>query len=369
MTNESIDMPNEIKAMGFTEAKGDVKLITYKTKPLSKTDADIRITYNGVCHSDLHMIDNDWGMSRYPLVPGHEIVGHVIGVGSDVTDLKVGDAVCLGCVCQSCLTCSYCTTGYDNLCASRQFTYFASTTDETGSHPHHGGFGAYMRTDARKLFKVPDGLEEKYVGPLMCAGITTFEPLFHYLNGVDGKGKTIGVMGIGGLGHMAVQFAAKMGATVVALSRGTSKEKFAKELGATSLIDTTSESAMAGAVGTLDQIILTVAGGFIDVDKLTPLMKPNGNIHFCGVPDEDVKFNVQPLLFGRLSLTANIVGGKKDTEAMLQFAAKHQCLPIIEVFPHSQAAEAIQKVRDGSIRFRAVLENDIADGKRKSPPS
>jgi D-arabinose 1-dehydrogenase-like Zn-dependent alcohol dehydrogenase len=135
-----------------------------------------------------------------------------------------------------------------------------------------------MRTDARKLFKVPEGLEEKYVGPLMCAGITTFEPLYHYLNGVDGKGKTIGVMGIGGLGHMAVQFAAKMGATVVALSRGTSKEKFSKELGATSLLDTTSESAMAGAAGTLDQIIITTAGGFVDVDKLTPLMKPNGNM-------------------------------------------------------------------------------------------
>lgn len=224
------------------------------------------------------MIDNDWGMSRYPLVPGHEIVGHVIGVGSEVTNVKEGDAVCLGCVCQSCLTCDYCKNGYDNLCAKREFTYFGNTTDETGTHPHHGGFGSYMRTDGRKLFKVPANLEEKYVGPLMCAGVTVFEPIVHYLKGTDGCGKTIGVLGIGGLGHLALQYASKMGAHVVAFSRGTGKEEFAKNLGASTFVDTTKNEAMSAAAGTLDQLIICVAGGKIDLDVFLPLMKPEGNV-------------------------------------------------------------------------------------------
>ena len=224
------------------------------------------------------MIDNDWGMSRYPLVPGHEIVGHVIGIGSEVNNVKEGDVVCLGVICQSCLICSHCRRGYDNLCLHRQFTYFGSPTDETGSHPHHGGFGSYTRTDARKLFMVPTGLHEKYVGPLMCAGITVFEPIVNYLKGIDGQGKTIGVIGIGGLGHLAVQFAAKMGADVVAFSRGTSKEKFVKELGARILIDTTSEEAMGGAKGTLDQLIICISGSKVNMNKLISLMKHEGNL-------------------------------------------------------------------------------------------
>lgn len=353
------DIPSDIKAYMFKEAKSIGEVDTYPVKPLAKTDADIVITYCGVCHTDLHMVDNDWGMSRYPLVPGHEIVGHVVGVGSEVKNLKVGDAVCLGCVAQSCLKCDFCKKGEDNMCKDRVFTYFGDTNDETGQHRHFGGFGSYMRTDARKLFKVPDGLEEKYVGPLMCAGITTFEPIQHFLNGVDGTGKTIGVIGIGGLGHLALQFAAKTGATVVALSRGTGKTEFAKECGASYLVDTTSEEAMKEAAGTLDQLIVTIAGGTFDADKYVPLLKPYGNLHFCGVPDAPVSFNIIPIMFGRLTISANPVGGEADTKLMLEFAAKHGIKPIIEEFTHSKANEAIQKVRDGTIRFRAVLKNDL----------
>jgi alcohol dehydrogenase (NADP+) len=272
------EIPNEIKAMGAKKAKGEIELLSYPVKPLAKTDADIVITYNGVCHSDIHMIDNDWGMSQYPLVPGHEIVGHVINVGSDVTNVKVGDAVCLGCIAQSCLKCDVCEEGHDNICSQRVFTYMGKTKDETGEHQHYGGFSSFMRTDARKLFKVPEGLEEKYVGPLMCAGVTVFEPIRHFLNGTEGKGKTIGIMGIGGLGHLAIQIAHKTGAKVVAFSRGTSKEKFAKEMGADSLVDTTNEEAMKEAANTLDQLIITISGGTYDVNPFLTLMKPYGNM-------------------------------------------------------------------------------------------
>lgn len=272
-------IPLEIPAFSFIEEKSEGKLRTYPVKPMSKYDADIVVTYTGVCHSDVCMIDNDWGIARYPLIPGHEIVGHILKLGSEIKDLKVGDIVALGCLCQSCLTCDSCKNGLDNICAHRRFTYFGDTVDETGTHPHHGGFGAYMRTDARKLFKVPDSLEEKYVGPLMCAGVTVFEPMHHFLNGTDGTGKTIAVMGIGGLGHLALQFASKMGAKTIALSRGTSKTEFAKHLGAEELIDTTNEEAMAAAAGTIDLLIITSSGGTIDVNKLMPLMKPYGNMY------------------------------------------------------------------------------------------
>ena len=143
-------IPTDIKAYGFKEVGSKGEILTYPVKPLGKNDADFVVTYCGVCHSDIHMIDNDWHISRFPLVPGHEIVGHVINVGSDITHLKVGDAVALGCVAQTCLSCNYCKSGVDNLCPQRCFTYFADITDETGTYPHHGGFGSYLRTDGRK---------------------------------------------------------------------------------------------------------------------------------------------------------------------------------------------------------------------------
>ena len=242
---------------------------------------------------------------------------------------------------------------------ARVFTYIGDTTDETGTHRHYGGFGSYMRTDARKLFKVPEGIEEKYVGPLMCAGVTVFEPIRHFLNGIDGTGKVIGVVGIGGLGHLALQYAAKSGATAVALSRGTSKEEFAKQLGATRFVDTTSEEAMNEAAGTIDQLIVTAPGGKFDADKYIALLKPYGNLHFCGLPDEPVTITIPPLVFSRLSISGNPVGGETDTKMMLEFSAKHGIKPMIEEFSHSKADEAIQKVRDGTIRFRAVLKNDL----------
>lgn len=141
------------------------------------------------------MIDNDWGMTRLPLIPGHEVVGHVLAVGENIKDIKVGDTVGLGAMCQTCKSCEYCDKGIDNSCAQRAFTYFATTKDETGEHIHHGGFSSFIRTDGRMLYKIPDGLEEEYVGPLMCAGATVWEPIRTFFDGVDGTGKTVGVVG------------------------------------------------------------------------------------------------------------------------------------------------------------------------------
>ena len=353
-------IPEQIKSMAALEARAKVEPYDYPPKPLARHDADIRVTYNGVCATDLHMIDNDWGLSRYPLVPGHEVVGHVIAVGAGVEGLAVGDAVGLGAQCQACGECEFCKEGHDNLCPNGKFTYFNTTVDETGEHVHHGGFSSYLRTDSRYLFKIPEGYGEEYVGPLMCGGLTVAAPLSELSGDTwDLEGKRVGIVGIGGLGHMAIQFAAKMGAETYAVSRGTKKRPFCEELGATGFIDSSNPDDMAAHARKLDFLLFCVSGGEIDLNHYVGLMRPYGTLHFVGVPEKVDNFSVMPLLFSRLSVAASPIGSSNQMRAMLEFAAKHDIKPIIEVFTHQKANDAIQKVRDGSIRFRAVLENDL----------
>jgi uncharacterized zinc-type alcohol dehydrogenase-like protein len=353
-------IPEQIAAMAAMEAKTPVVDYQYPPKPLAKRDADIRVTYTGVCATDVHMIDDDWGLSRYPLVPGHEVVGHVIAVGEDVTHLKVGDVVGLGALAQACGHCESCEAGIDNLCPERKFTYFENTVDETGEHVHHGGFSSYLRTDARFLFKIPEGYGEEYVGPLMCGGLTVAAPLYEFAgDSWDLKGKRVGVVGIGGLGHMAIQFASKMGADTVAISRGTDKKPFCEALGATGYIASSDAEDMAANAGTLDYLLFCVSGGTMDINHYVGLMRPYGTLHFVGVPEEVVNFSLMPLMFGRLTLSSSPIGSSDQMRAMLEFAAANDIKPIIELFTHKTANEAMQKIRDGSIRFRAVLENDL----------
>jgi uncharacterized zinc-type alcohol dehydrogenase-like protein len=353
-------IPEQIPSMAALEAKARVQDYKYPPKPLAKLDADIRVTYTGVCATDLHMIDNDWGLSRYPLVPGHEVVGHVIAVGSGVKDLKIGDVVGLGALAQACGECENCKDGIDNLCPNRKFTYFENTVDETGEHVHHGGFSSYLRTDSRFLFKIPEGYGEKYVGPLMCGGLTVAAPLYEYAGQKwELKGKRVGIVGIGGLGHMAIQFAAKMGAETFAVSRGTGKKKFCEELGATGFIDSSNSEDMAANAGKLHYLLFCVSGGVMDINHYVGLMRPYGVLHFVGVPEKVDNFSLMPLMFGRLTLSSSPIGSSKQMRAMLQFAAKNDIKPLIEEFTHKTANEAIQKLRDGTIRFRAVLKNDL----------
>lgn len=353
-------IPQKIPSMAALEAKAKVESYEYPVKPLAKLDADIRVTYNGVCASDIHMIDNDWGMSRYPLVPGHEVVGHVLAVGSEVTHLKVGDVVGLGAQAQACGECENCKAGIDNLCPSRKFTYFENTIDETGEHVHHGGFSSYLRTDSRYLFKIPQGYPEKYVGPLMCGGLTVAAPLYDFAGGSwDLSGKRVGIVGIGGLGHMAIQFASKMGAETIAVSRGTSKKQFCEELGATGFINSSDPKDLEANAGKLHYLLFCVSGGTIDINNYVGLMRPYGTLHFVGVPEQFENFNIMPLIFNRLSLSGSPIGSSKQMKAMLEFAAQNNIKPIIEEFTHKKANDAISKVRDGSIRFRAVMKNDL----------
>lgn len=356
----SEQIPVQIESMAALQAREDVQHYAYPPKPLARLDADVRVTYTGVCATDVHMIDDDWGLSRYPLVPGHEVVGHVIAVGSAVEDLQVGDVVGLGALAQACGQCEICADGLDNLCPDRKFTYFENAVDETGEHVHHGGFSSYLRTDSRFLFKIPEGYGEQYVGPLMCGGLTVAAPLYDYAGKAwDLSGKRVGIVGIGGLGHMAIQFAAKMGAETYAVSRGTSKRAFCEELGATGFIDSSNESDMAANAGKLHYLLFCVSGGIMDINHYIGLMRPYGVLHFVGVPERVDNFSLMPLMFQRLTVSSSPIGSSDQMRAMLEFAAANDIKPIIEEFTHKTANEAIRKVRDGTIRFRAVLKNDL----------
>ena len=277
-----------------------------------------------------------------------------------VLDKFSGDVVGLGALAQACGECESCREGIDNLCPNRKFTYFENTVDETGEHVHHGGFSSYLRTDARFLFKIPDGYGEKYVGPLMCGGLTVAAPLYEFAGGTwDLRGKRVGIVGIGGLGHMAIQFAAKMGAETIAVSRGTRKREFCEELGASGFIDSSDSGAMESNAGTLHYLLFCVSGGVMDINHYVGLMRPYGVLHFVGVPERVENFSLMPLMFSRLTLSSSPIGSSAQMRAMLEFAAEHDIKPIIEEFTHQTANEAMEKVRDGSIRFRAVLRNDL----------
>jgi alcohol dehydrogenase (NADP+) len=351
-------MPEEVKAMVYPEAKSQAEPGTYKPKPLAKHDLDFVVTYTGVCASDQHQIDNDWGIAQYPLVPGHEVVGHVINVGPEVKDFKVGDVVGLGPTCTSCQECEFCKEGLQNCCPKSGFTY-GTAHDELGSHRHYGGFGSYVRTDSRWVFHIPKEIEEQYAGPLMCGGLTVSAPLFEFVNGTDASGKRIGVVGIGGLGHMAVQFAAKMGAEVYAISRTDDKREFAAQLGAKGYIATNNKEDVKKYDNYFHYLLICTSGGSFNIADYTSFLRPYGVMHFVGVPNESLSMHVFSLLVKRLSISASPSGSPGQMVQMLNFAAKHNIRPIIEVFPHSKANEAVQKVRDNTIRFRGVLKNDL----------
>jgi len=355
-----MSIPEDIKAMGATQPGDTVELLTYKVKPMGKNDVDIKVLYNGVCASDLHMIRNSWKLSRYPLIPGHEVIGSIIAVGTDVKGLKIGDTVGLGCIAKACGDCEWCDKDLDNVCPKIAFTYFGDVTDETGSHPHHGGFSSYLRQDYRSLIPVPESYPATHAGPLMCAGATVGAPLLEFSkNTWDATGKKIGVVGLGGLGHVAVQFAAKMGAEVTVFSRSDDKKPYALSLGATKYVNTANKEEMDAAASSIDFLINAVSGGSVDVPEQLSLLRPYGTLHFVGIIDEPLVFPSMLLTFRHLSISSNPVGSTSQLKEIVAFAAKHNIKPEIEIFKHSEANKAIQKIIDGTIRFRAVLENDL----------
>ena len=315
----------------------------YDPGALGPQDVEIAITHCGICHSDLHLISNDWGMSQYPFIPGHEIVGTVAAVGKDVASLKEGQRVGLGWQSNSCGHCEWCTRGMENLCPQSE-----------GTCVHrNGGYADRVRANARFVIPIPEALDSEHAAPLLCAGITVYNPLRNH--GVNPSSR-VGIVGIGGLGHIAIQFARTFGAEVTAFSTSASKEAEARALGAHHFVNTRESKAMKEVAGTQD-FILTTANADQDWCTYIQALRPTGTLCFVGVPPSSVTMQAFPLISGLRSISGSPIGSPSRLREMLDVAARHGVKAQTECFPMAKANDAIEKVKKSKVRYRAVLAN------------
>jgi len=312
----------------------------FETTELDAHDCIIEVETCGICHSDIHMIDNDWKISKYPLVPGHEVVGRVIEVGKQVFHLKKGDRVGVGWQAKACLECEDCLSGNENLCDHNIGTI-------TG---RHGGFANYLQVDSRFAFKIPNALESHIASPLLCAGITVYSAL-RYAGMTSGK--HIGVIGVGGLGHLAIQFAVKLGNRVTVFTTSSDKAEYALNLGAhEAIINPTPKDKVQRK---LDIIINTVPYD-LNWNYYLEHLGSDGTLTFVGVPPKPLSLPIGLLLQKRKRVMASPIGGRAIMNEMLRIAAEHEVHAQTEIFSTKEANLAIQKVRENTIRYRAVLD-------------
>jgi uncharacterized zinc-type alcohol dehydrogenase-like protein len=304
---------------------------------------EIGITHCGICHSDIHLISNDWGISQYPFIPGHEIIGTVTATGSQVHSLKTGQRVGLGWQSNSCGECEWCTRGLENLCPQ---------SEATCVH-RHGGYANRVRANSRFVVKMPDALPSEQAAPLLCAGITVYNPMRDH--GINPSSR-VGVVGIGGLGHLAIQFARVFGAEVTAFSTSASKEEEARALGAHRFVNTRESKAMKEVAGTHD-FILNTANGDQDWNVYIQALRPTGALCFVGVPPSPVSLQAFPLIAGIRTVTGSPIGSPHRLREMLDVAARHGVKAMVEAFPMAKANDAIEKVKKNKVRYRAVLAN------------
>ncbi len=314
----------------------------YDPGTLGDNDVEVDVTHCGICHSDVHLIDDDWGLSSYPLVPGHEIVGTVAARGSSVKNLKIGQRVGIGWLAGTCMNCEWCKEGSENLCSMWQPTAVGRP----------GGFADKVRADSRWTFAIPEDLPSAEAAPLLCAGITVFTPLVEY---GAGKGKKVGVVSVGGLGHLAVQFARAMGAEVTAFSTSKSKRDEARKFGAQQFVELGDPDSVAGAANSQD-LILTTASADLPWDALVGALRPKGVLCVLGIPQNQISVAAFPLLAGHKKVVGSNTGNRKMMEKMLNFAAQHRIFPTIQRYPMAKVNDAISTLRDQTVRYRAVLE-------------
>ena len=314
-------------------------------------DVAIDILFCGVCHSDLHFARNEWGMTKYPCVPGHEILGRVVKVGKNVKKFKVGDLAAVGCLVDSCRTCSSCQRGLEQFCLNgATFTY-------NGEDKHLGGltYGGYSESivvDEAYTLKVPSNLDPAGVAPLLCAGITTYSPLRHWK---VGKGQKVGVVGLGGLGHMGVKFAAALGAHTVLFTTSPSKVADGKKLGAHEVIVSKNQGEMEKHKGSFDLILDTVSADH-DFDVLLAMLKLDGTLVQVGVPPKPQSISIMSLLFPRKQLAGSLIGGIPETQEMLDFCGKHNIACDIELIKMQQINEAYERMLRSDVKYRFVID-------------
>jgi uncharacterized zinc-type alcohol dehydrogenase-like protein len=333
----------QIQGLAAHAAGAELLPFRYDPGKLGPYEVEIAISHCGVCHSDLHLIANDWGISQYPFIPGHEVIGTVTAIGTEVRSIEVGRRVGLGWQSNSCGHCEWCTKGMENLCAASE-----------GTCVHrHGGYADRIRANSRFVIPIPDALSSETAAPLLCAGITVYNPMRQ--NGVNPSSR-VGIVGIGGLGHIAIQFARVFGAEVTAFSTSADKEEEARTLGAHHFVNTRESKAMKDVAGSQDLIITTVNADQ-DWGTFIQALRPTGTFWFVGVPPSPVSVHAFPLIAGMRTIGGSPVGSPFRLREMLDIAARHGVKAMTELFPMAKANEAIDKVRKGKVRYRAVLAN------------
>jgi uncharacterized zinc-type alcohol dehydrogenase-like protein len=333
-----------IKAYAATEPGGKLEPFEYDPGPLADNHVEIDVTYCGICHSDLSMLDNEWGISEYPLVPGHEVIGRVAAIGSAVKSVKVGQQVGLGWFAHSCMMCEWCLSGNHNLCPNAEQTIVG----------RHGGFADKVRAHEVWTIPLPDGINAQKAGPLFCGGITVFNPIVQLdVQPTD----RVGVIGIGGLGHIALQYLQAWGCDVTAFTSSPEKTDEAKELGAHHVVNSKDPDALAAIASSLNVIISTVSAD-LDWSVYINALRPKGRLHFVGVAPSPISTHVFPLISGQKSISATPLGSPATTITMLDFSQRHSIEPMIETFPFSKINEAMDRLRHGKPRYRIVLTPD-----------
>ncbi|RZL13100.1 MAG: NAD(P)-dependent alcohol dehydrogenase [Pedobacter sp.] len=342
----------EVKAYGTTAIDALLGPLNINRRAVLSTDVEIEIMYCGVCHSDLHTARNDWGGTVYPVVPGHEIVGRVTKVGDEVAKFNVGDLVAVGCMVDSCCTCASCKQDLEQYCLN------GFTGTYNGKDKHLGGrtFGGYTEkvvVTERFVLKVPENLNPAATAPLLCAGITTWSPLRHWKVGKD---STVAVVGLGGLGHMAIKLAKALGAKVTLFSRSIDKEMDARALGADEFILSTDKAQMQRVAGKYDLIIDTVP--YIhDVNEYIPTLTINGTLVLVGyLGGLEPVLNSVPLILGRKSVAGSVIGGIAETQEMLDFCGKHNVVSEIELIKMQDINDAYERMLKSDVRYRFVID-------------
>lgn len=340
-------MSTRIRGYAATRAGAPLEPFEFDPGPLGPDQVEIAVGHCGICHSDLSMINNDWGQTVYPMVPGHEVVGRVVAVGENARNLQVGQTVGVGWYSGSCMSCSQCLSGHHNFCPDAEATIVG----------RHGGFATRVRAHWAWTTPIPEGVNAAEAGPLFCGGATVFNPIAEFVKPCD----RVGVIGIGGLGHLALQFLAKWGCEVYAFTSSDSKRDEALRLGARHVVNSRDPAAMRKLRGILDFVISTVNVP-LDWTAVMATLAPMGRLHVVGAVLEPIPVPAFSLIGGMHSVSGSPVGSPTLAARMIEFCRRHQILPVTEHFPMSKVNDALEHLHAGRARYRIVLDNDLGEG-------
>lgn len=340
----------QVKAFGAVAATAPLKDLTIERRGVMSDDVEIEILYCGICHSDLHSVHNDWGGSVYPLVPGHEIVGRVTKVGHAVTRFKVGDLAGVGCIVDSCRECDHCHEGEEQFC-EKGWTVVFNGADLKHGGITYGGFSERIVVDENYVVHVPDTLDLPSAAPILCAGITVYSPLKHWN---AGPGKNIGIIGVGGLGHLAIKIAKAMGAHVTVFTTSRSKADDATRLGADNVVLSTDTEQMNNCPK--QHFILDTVSAKHDVNAYLNLLKVDGSLVLVGLPNEPLEVGAFNVVNGRKSFSGSNIGGIAETQEVLDFCAKHQIKADIELINIQDVNSAFERLEKGQVKYRFVID-------------